>query len=172
MLEKSVSGVTNLWQLNNEYTTQIVFYLLTSFKHVFIILIRIFNHYNLIRKPYYFFKWVRCTRIVLHVWWCFSHDLDVVEIKNDNYGTPVSTSKVHLLFRVFQHQILVFLKAKSLFLRLHCLMTTNGQLNDTRGYRIKPTNYTCNMISGFRLKGPCSSVRGKNIYFCVSAVKF
>ena len=33
MLEKSVSGVTNLWQLNNEYTTQIVFYLLTSFRH-------------------------------------------------------------------------------------------------------------------------------------------
>jgi len=23
-------------------------------------------------------------------------------------------------------------------------MTTNGQLNDTRGYHIKPTNSTCN----------------------------
>jgi len=34
-------------------------------------------------------------------------------------------------------------------------MTTNGQLNDTRGYHIKPTNSTCSMISGFRLKGPC-----------------
>jgi len=88
----------------------------------------------------------------------------MVEIKNDNYGTPVSTSKVHLLFRVFQHQFLVFLKAKSLFLRLHCLMTTNGQLNDTRGYHIKSTNSTCNMISGFRLKGPCSTVRGKNMF--------
>jgi len=36
---------------------------------------------------------------------------------------------------------------------------TNGQLNDTRGYHIKPTNSTCN--SCFRIKGPCSSVRGK-----------
>ena len=33
-------------------------------------------------------------------------------------------------------------------------MTTNGQLNDTRGYHIKTTNSTCNMISGFRLIGP------------------
>jgi len=40
-------------------------------------------------------------------------------------------------------------------------MTTNGQLNDTRGYHITPTNSTCNMISCFRLKAPCSSVRGK-----------
>jgi len=34
-------------------------------------------------------------------------------------------------------------------------MTTNGQLNDTHSYHIKPTNSTCNMISCFRLKGPC-----------------
>ena len=33
---------------NKEYTTQTVFYLLISFRHLFIILIRIFNHYNLI----------------------------------------------------------------------------------------------------------------------------
>ena len=46
-------------------------------------------------------------------------------------------------------------------------MTTNGQLNDTRGYHIKPTNYTCNMISCFRLKYPCSFVRGKT--FVLSA---
>ena len=46
-------------------------------------------------------------------------------------------------------------------------MTTNGQLNDTCGYHIKPTNSTCNMISCFRLKGPCSSVLGKNN--CLSA---
>ena len=32
--------------------------------------------------------------------------------KNTNYGTPVSISKVHLLVRVLQHQILVFLKTK------------------------------------------------------------
>jgi len=43
-------------------------------------------------------------------------------------------------------------------------MTTNEQLNDTRGYHIKPTNSTCNMISGFRLKGPYLTVRGKNIF--------
>jgi len=43
-------------------------------------------------------------------------------------------------------------------------MTTNGQLNDTHGYHIKPTNSTCNMISGFRLKGLCSTVRGKKIF--------
>ena len=49
-------------------------------------------------------------------------------------------------------------------------MTTNGQLNDTRGYHIKPTNSTCNMISCFRLKALCSSVRSKT--FFVSAVKF
>jgi len=50
-------------------------------------------------------------------------------------------------------------------------MTTNGQLKDTRGYHIKPTNSTCRMISCFRQKGPCSSVRGKK-YFLGSAVKF
>jgi len=43
-------------------------------------------------------------------------------------------------------------------------MTTNGQLNNTRGYHIKPTNFTCHMISGFRLKGSCSSVLGKHIF--------
>jgi len=43
-------------------------------------------------------------------------------------------------------------------------MTTNGQLNDTRGYHIKPTNSTGNMSSGFRLKGSCSSVHGKHFY--------
>jgi len=63
-------------------------------------------------SPTTFIKCVRWTFIILHVWWCFSHDLDMVEIKIDNYGTPVSTSKVHLLFRIFKHQILVFLKAK------------------------------------------------------------
>ena len=47
----------------------------------------------------------------------------------------------------------------------HCLMTTNGQLNDTRDYHIKPSNSTCNMISCFLLKGLCSSLRGKNCYF-------
>jgi len=40
-------------------------------------------------------------------------------------------------------------------------MTTNGQLNDTRGYHIKPINSTCNMISCFRLKRHCSSVYSK-----------
>jgi len=34
-------------------------------------------------------------------------------------------------------------------------MTTNEQLNDTQDYHIKPTISTCNMISGFRLKGLC-----------------
>ena len=34
-------------------------------------------------------------------------------------------------------------------------MTTNGQVNDTRDYHIKPTNSTCNMISCFCLKGLC-----------------
>jgi len=46
-------------------------------------------------SPTTFFKWVRWTFIILHVWWCFSHDLGMV----DNYGTPVSTSKVHMLFK-------------------------------------------------------------------------
>jgi len=32
----------HLWQLNKEYTSQTVFYLLTSFRHLFIIMIRIF----------------------------------------------------------------------------------------------------------------------------------
>ena len=50
MLEKSVSGVTNMCiNDNKEYTTQTVFYLLISFRHLFIILIRIFKHYNLIQ---------------------------------------------------------------------------------------------------------------------------
>jgi len=26
------------------------------------------------------FKWIRCTFIILHFWWCFSRDLDMVEI--------------------------------------------------------------------------------------------
>jgi len=41
---------------------------------------------------------------------------------------------------------------------LHCLLTTNGQLNDTRGYHIKPTNYTGNMISCIHLNGPCCQI--------------
>ena len=50
MLEKSVSRVTNVRIYDNkEYTTQPVFYLILSFRHLFIILIRIFNHYNLIQ---------------------------------------------------------------------------------------------------------------------------
>ena len=48
-------------------------------------------------------------------------------------------------------------------------MTTNGQLNDTRGYHIKPTNSTCNMISCFDLKGPCSSVRSKKTVLSVQS---
>ena len=43
----------------------------------------------------------------------------------------VSISKDHLLVRKFQYQILVFLKTKSIFLWLHCLLTTNGQFNAT-----------------------------------------
>jgi len=50
-------------------------------------------------------------------------------------------------------------------------MTTDGQLNDTRGYHIQPTNSTCNMSSCVRLKGPCSSVRGKH-FFSIKSVKF
>jgi len=46
-------------------------------------------------------------------------------------------------------------------------MTTNGQLKDTRGYHIKPTNSTCRMISCFRQKGPCSSVRGNIFNFFI-----
>jgi len=46
-------------------------------------------------------------------------------------------------------------------------MTTNGQLNNTQGYHIHPTNSTCKMISGFRLKGPCVA---KNLF--VRAVEF
>ena len=39
----------------------------------------------------------------------------------------------------------------------------------TRGYYIKPTNSTCNIISCFRLKDPCSSLRGQkpsNFNYC------
>jgi len=36
-------------------------------------------------------------------------------------------------------------------LLLHYLLTTDGQLNDAHGYHIKPTNFTCYMISFFRL---------------------
>ena len=92
----------HLWQLNKEYTTQTVFYLLTSFRHLFIILIRIFNRYNLmlfyakwLLTSYQYnicylhtgktllrlFKWIKCTFIILHFCWCFSHDLDMVEIE-------------------------------------------------------------------------------------------
>ena len=42
-------------------------------------------------------------------------------------------------------------------------MTINKQLNDTCVYQIIPTNCMCSMISVFRLKGPCSSVRAKKI---------
>jgi len=56
-------------------------------------------------------------------------------------------------------------------------MTTNEPSNDTRGYQILPTNFTCSMISGFGLKGQCSPVRGKTMcYQCshilIIAVKF
>ena len=54
-------------------------------------------------------------------------------------------------FRVFQHQIYLFLIAFS-----NSLMSTNGQLNDTLCYHIKPTNSMCNVISCFHLKEPCS----------------
>jgi len=36
--------------------------------------------------------------------------------------------------------------------------TVYGQLNDTRGYHIKPTNSMCNMISYYRLSSYCGSV--------------
>jgi len=40
----------HLWQLSKEYTTQTVFYFIyLSFRHLFITLIRILNHYNLIQ---------------------------------------------------------------------------------------------------------------------------
>ena len=48
------------WQLNNEYTTQTVFYLLISFRHLFIILICIFNHCNLLSclRMLFYAKWL------------------------------------------------------------------------------------------------------------------
>ena len=44
---------------------------------------------------------------------------------------------VHLLVCVFQHQSLVFLKNIKIIIFMIAL--SNGQLNDTRGYQIKPT---------------------------------
>jgi len=44
---------------------------------------------------------------------------------------------------------------------------TNEQLSDTCVYQVIPAKFTCSMISDFRLKSPCSSVRGKNK--CLSA---
>ena len=38
---------------------------------------------------------------------------------------------------------------------------TNEQLSDTCVYQVIPAKFTCSMISDFRLKSPCSSVRGK-----------
>ena len=60
----------HLWQLNNEYTTQTVFYLLIPFRHLFIILICIFNHYNLI----HFFVLVVCSYCFMQTdcWRCIS----------------------------------------------------------------------------------------------------
>ena len=46
----------------------------------------------------------------MHFWWCFYHDLDMLEIKK--WQLRDTRLKVHLLFRVFQHQILVFVKAE------------------------------------------------------------
>jgi len=54
----------------------------------------------------------------------------------------------------------VISKDKIFIFMIALTMTTNGQLNNTQGYHIKPTNSMCSMISGFRLKGSCSSVRG------------
>ena len=71
---------------------------------------------------------------------------------------------IHLLVHVFQHQILLFLKTNFLIFMIALTMTTNGQLNNTHGYHIKPTNSTCNLISCFRLKAPCSSARSNFIY--------
>ena len=70
---------------------------------------------------------------------------------------------VHLLVRVFQHQSWVFLKNIKIIIFMIALSI--GQLNDTRGYQIKPTNFTCNMISCFRLKGPCLSGSEKKHFF-------
>ena len=64
MLEKSVSGVTNV-------RTQTVFYLLLSFRYLFIILIRIFNTiYNLVQfirtsclSMGFYAKWLLTYRI-------------------------------------------------------------------------------------------------------------
>jgi len=52
----------HLWQLNNEYTTQTVFYLLIIFRHLFIILIRILN--NLIQ-----FVHASCLRMLFYAKW-------------------------------------------------------------------------------------------------------
>jgi len=57
----------HLWQLNKEYTTQTVFYLRISFRHLFIILIHILNHYNLIQ-----FIRASCLRMMFYAKWLFT----------------------------------------------------------------------------------------------------
>ena len=64
------------------------------------------------RKPYYAYLSVLDAHSSSYIVSDVSPTILILQrSENDNYGTPVSTSKVHyLLFRVFQHQNFVFFK--------------------------------------------------------------
>ena len=59
---------------NKEYTTQTVFYLLISFRHLFIILICIFNRYNLI-------QFIRASCFMQNDCWCHISTMSVSYIQ-------------------------------------------------------------------------------------------
>ena len=87
--------------------------------------------------------------LILHFWWYFSHNLDMVEIEKCqlldtrlNVQSPFAPS--------------AYFSIKFIYFWLHSLMSTNGQLNDTLCYHKKTTNSMCNVISCFHLKEPCS----------------
>ena len=90
------------------------------------------------------------------IWW---------RSKNANYWTPSQSPKSICSSAYFNIKFWYFKRLNKYFLWLHCLLTTNGQLNDVRGYHIKPTNFR---VSSYRLV----LVRSwQNILF-FSAVKF
>ena len=72
---------THLWQLNKEYTTQTVFYLLISFRHLFIILILTFNH---IIKSLFALVVCACCFIQTDCW-CYTSTISVNYIQGKPY---------------------------------------------------------------------------------------
>ena len=114
-------------------------------------------------------SYLTCLLIILSQYW-YARDRTMPTMGHSSQ-LHTSFNKSICTSAYFLHQVWYFKRLKHSVLWFHCLMTTNGQLNNTCVYQIIATDFTCSMISGFRLKGPWSFVRGNKHVF-VSAAKF